>query len=747
MRKIFAIALMMTLACAAHATQAPTGLLCNLLAHPEKTVITDPRPSLGWIVNSDIQDDVQTSCQILVASTKEAIALGRGDLWDSGKVASAQSINVAYQGKALEPDHAYWWAVRTWNKNGAPSPYSAAQRFNTGTFAKTDRRWPGESRWVRMPDEGGAPRWTLEDRHPIAYHEVAAVKTIKKADGNYFLDFGRAAFATIKLTVAWQPRAGQPREAQLGINVGEKRKGDGIDPKPGGGVIFRKYQLAITPGRREYTLQLPRWIPHYPQSQPLPAHMPEVIPFRYCEVLAGALGATIETPIQLALYYEFDDAAADFTCASPDLKKIYELCKYSVKANTFNGDYAASERERMLYEADTYIHQLSHYGVDREFAIARYSVENMIYHASWPTEWISHVILMAWADTMQTGDTRLIERNYEELKPKTMLALAGPDGLISTRTGGQTPEFLKSIHLGGKLKDIVDWPTGEADGYDFQDYNTVVNAYHYRSLVLMGDIAATLKKTEDAAFYRERAARVKAAINDKMFDRKRGLYVDGVGTTHASLHANMFPLAFGLVPEEYRKGVVEFVKSKKMACSVYPANTLLEALYDAGEDKAALALLLEPGDRGWLNMLRVGSTITTEAWDIKYKANSGWTHAWSASPAHILPRKLVGIEPLEPGFGKVKIVPRPGGLKAATAKLPTIRGTIEAGFEQAEGKSFVIKVKLPVNVTARVELPALGGTAEEVTLDGKKIKGKLGNGRVIVEGVGSGAHRIERSVP
>ena len=747
MKKIMAIAILGLLAAVAHAAPAPSGLLCNLLAHPEKTVITDPRPGLGWIVNSDLQDDVQTAYQILIASSPEALTAQRGDQWDSGKVASAQSINVAYQGKALAPNQAYWWAVRTWNKNGEASPYSVAQRFNTGAFATASRRWPGESRWVQMKDEGGAPRWTLEDRHPIAYHEVAPAGLIKKENGDTFIDFGRAAFATIRLTVAWQPPAGAPREALLGLNVGEKRKGDGIDPKPGGGVIFRKYQLPLTPGRREYTLQLPRWQPRYPHSQPLPAHMPEVIPFRYCEVLAGALGATIETPIQLALYYEFDDAAADFTCASADLKRIYELCKYSVKANTFNGDYAASERERMLYEADTYIHQLSHYGVDREFAIARYSVENMIYHASWPTEWISHVILMAWADTIQTGDKKLIERNYDELKPKTMLALAGPDGLISTRTGGQTPEFLKSIHLGGKLKDIVDWPTGEADGYVFQDYNTVVNAYHYRSLVLMGEIAATLGKTEDTAFYKERAAKVKAAINEKMFDRKRGLYVDGVGTDHASLHANMFPLAFGLVPAEYRKGVVEYVKSKKMACSVYPANTLLEALFDAGEDQAALALLLEPGDRGWLNMLRVGSTITTEAWDIKYKANAGWTHAWSASPAHLLPRKLVGIEPLEPGFGKVKIAPRPGGLKQAAAKLPTIRGTIEAGFEQEEGKSFVMKVTLPVNITARVELPALGSASEEVILDGKKVKGKIENGRVIIDHVGSGSHQIERRVP
>ena len=164
-----------------------------------------------------------------------------------------------------------------------------------------------------------------------------------------------------------------------------------------------------------------------------------------------------------------------------------------------------------------------------------------------------------------------------------------------------------------------------------------------------------------------------------MFDPRRGIYVDGIGSSHASLHANLFPLAFGIVPEKHRQSVVEFIKSRGMACSVYPTVYLLEALYDAGEEQAALDLMTSDSDRSWLNMIRVGSTVTTEAWDIKYKKNSGWTHAWSSAPAQILPRKLMGIEPLEPGFGRVRIQPRPGNLTQASTRLPTIRGFITPG--------------------------------------------------------------------
>ena len=40
---------------------APTGLLCELLSHPELSLITDPTPDFGWIVNSDKPGDFQVA--------------------------------------------------------------------------------------------------------------------------------------------------------------------------------------------------------------------------------------------------------------------------------------------------------------------------------------------------------------------------------------------------------------------------------------------------------------------------------------------------------------------------------------------------------------------------------------------------------------------------------------------------------------------------------------------------------------
>jgi len=727
------------------AGDAPTGLLCNLLTRPEKCVITEPIPDFGWIVNSTQPSDRQSAYRIMVASSPNLLDNGEGDVWDSGKVVSEQSINVAYGGKPLVANASYWWRVRTWNKQDQPSAFSKPQRFNTGEFNRTGKKWPGESRWVEMADEVGKKTWTFEDRPPVEFHPNPAVVSMEKPDGSWFLDFGKAAFATLELTIEWTPSSPGVVECLVQVVIGEKSKGTTVDPKPGGGIIYRKVPLAIQPGKRLYTLELPRFVPRYPHSQAMPKQLPDVVPFRYCELLPGAEKITVETPKQLALWVDFDESASSFTSSNQALNDIYDLCRYSVKVNTFNGDYAASERERMMYEADSYIHQMSHYAVDRAFRTARYTSENMIFHASWPTEWISHSIFMAWADYLHTGNDRSIARYYDALKPKTMLALTGKGHLISTRTGLQNKKFHDSIHLSkSRLTDIVDWPTSEADGYDFKEFNTVVNACHYQSLVLMTKIAGALGKQEDAKFYQQHADKVRVAINANMFDSKRGLYIDGIGSNHASFHANLFPLAFGIVPEKHRGKVVDFIKSRGMACSVYPTVYLLDALYDAGEEQAALDLMTSDSDRSWLNMIRVGSTVTTEAWDVRYKKNSGWTHAWSSAPAQIIPRKLIGIEPLEPGFGKVRIHPRPGNLTHASARLPTIRGFIDAGFKRPTANSFELHVTLPTNMTAEVALPDLGGSSDELIVNGKPVKGRLAGDRIWLDRLESGTYHIIR---
>ena len=88
----------------------------ELLSNPSEAVITDAQPEFGWIVNDGRRGAKQTAWQILVATSERALNRDRGNMWDSGKVTSDQSINVEYAGKQLQSRRGYYWKVRTWDQ-------------------------------------------------------------------------------------------------------------------------------------------------------------------------------------------------------------------------------------------------------------------------------------------------------------------------------------------------------------------------------------------------------------------------------------------------------------------------------------------------------------------------------------------------------------------------------------------------------------------------------------------------------
>lgn len=233
----------------------------------------------------------------------------------------------------------------------------------------------------------------------------------------------------------------------------------------------------------------------------------------------------------------------------------------------------------------------------------------------------------------------------------------------------------------------------------------------------MGRIANVIGEQADAAYFEKEASDFRERFNKVFFDKELGHYVDGDTTRHASLHANMFPVAFGMVPANRLDGVLEFIRSRKMACSVYGSQFLMDALYEASDSEYALSMLTKTDDRSWYNMIRVGSTISLEAWDNKYKPNQDWNHAWGAVPANAIPRKLMGVEPLLPGFEKVRIKPQLASLAWAKALIPTIRGAVKVDVDNADGK-YVMRLTVPANMTADVYMPLMS-KKYEVRIDGQ----------------------------
>ena len=145
--------------------------------------------------------------------------------------------------------------------------------------------------------------------------------------------------------------------------------------------------------------------------------------------------------------------------------------------------------------------------------------------------------------------------------------------------------------------------------------------------------------------------------------------------------------------------------------------------------------------RSWLNMLRLGSTISLEAWDDIYKPNQDWNHAWGAAPANIIPRHLVGVEPTSPGFATMRIKPQIADLREIDAVIPTIRGTVSVSIRKTKD-SCQFSITTPANTKSEVWLLKEDDN-QTIFFGNKAIAPFLKDGFYVVPDVGSGSHQFE----
>ena len=723
MKSIFiSAALVFLLIVQVQAQQRPSGLLTDLLHCTDKVYIggyastvsledadkvledvqfaeiRSSRPTFSWIVPGEADGTMQIGYRIIVANTRKDASEGNGNVWDSKHVQSSASIGVLFGAGDLQPAKTYYWRVKVFTTTGGESDWSEVKAFRTAASLS-------------------AYQSSFEPLVKTAQRPVG-VSTVGEAR---LFDFGKDAFGQLLISLG----AANDHDT-VQISLGEGLKNGLVDQSPGGTIRYQQYNLPLMKGWHTYRIKIRSDKRNTgPAAVLMPSYIGEVLPFRYVQVDGHSLSSPVELTREM-VHYPFGLDPATFSSSNDTLNKIWELCKYSIKATSFAGVYVDGDRERIPYEADALINQLGHYGVDREYAMARRSSEYLLQHPTWPTEWILQALIISWNDYLYTGDARSLVANYEVLKARTLSALKEKTGLISTRTGLQTPEFSASINFKDQIKDIVDWPVSGTDGFVFDNYNSVINAFHYKALVLMEKIATATGNRADAGKYAAEHKKFKEVFNKRFLNTALGIYKDGDSTGHSSLHANMFALNLGLVPERYVPSVMKFIRSRGMASSVYGSQFLMDALYDGGEADHALALLTATGDRSWYNMIRVGSTITLEAWDNKFKPNQDWNHAWGAAPANIIPRRLMGVEPMTPGFETVRVMPQMGNLAHADLTMPTIRGNIEIGLRNEE--EFKMYLTLPANMSAEIYLPVIVGKNilrhDEKVIKVRRLKGK-----------------------
>lgn len=533
---------------------------------------------------------------------------------------------------------------------------------------------------------------------PVETHPIAPVAFLTNANGRAFVDFGKAAFGWLELLPP-PGFTGGVCSAMVGESVWP---GHVVNCWPAGS-IRRAWCDGIRLPASDGPLRIPfdadRRNTRYSKQIPpikIPQQYGTIMPFRYVEFFDEPFPIGPGNVRMVAMNYPMDMTASSFRSSSPELDEVYDFCKYSVYATSFAGLYVDGDRERVPYEADAYINQLGHLAIDANGKMARATLAYLLEHPTGPTEWRQHAIKMAWTDWMSGGDHKVLALFYPHLKDHGLFAdRVRADGLLAS-----PPDRLVFDYT-----DIIDWPPANRDGFEFRPANAVANAFYFRNLTEMAEMAEALEKHAEAAEYRSMALRVRTAYREKFLDRRTGLFVDGEGSSHSSLHANAFAVVFGLAEELEMPRVADYLESRGMVCSVYVAQYLLEALFRAGRSAAAVRLMTARGKNSWLGMKEQGATMTMEAWNLEDKHNLDWNHAWGAAPLNVIPRFVLGVRQLEPGCAKILVHPQLGGLHSVTGKVPTVRGPVSV---EVVRDRLTVTLPVPATIVWREKIHEVG---------------------------------------
>ncbi|GHV49609.1 hypothetical protein FACS1894181_08980 [Bacteroidia bacterium] len=154
-----------------------TGLSCEQAGNP--LGIDTRQPRFSWVIESTENDVRQSAYEIIVSTGKPAIDKNQGDVWQTGKVVSDETLFIPYEGAALQPFTRYYWKVRGYDAAGTPSPWSNEAWFETAMLDAADwvAQWIGDGSKQFTRDED----FYQNDPMPLFRKSFSINKTIASA--------------------------------------------------------------------------------------------------------------------------------------------------------------------------------------------------------------------------------------------------------------------------------------------------------------------------------------------------------------------------------------------------------------------------------------------------------------------------------------------------------------------------------------------------------------------------------------
>jgi alpha-L-rhamnosidase len=184
MKLVAVVFLVSSLTVSAAESTSVEDLVCEYHTNPVGIDVQKPR--LSWKIFSDQKNVLQSAYEIRVADSPSNLNRKNRLIWDSGKVSSSQSVNVEYQGPALEPMQRVYWQVRIWDNQNKATKWSEPAYWEMGLTQP--ELWTAS--WITMENEkemeGSKPSHYLRKEFSTS-KKIASARVYVSALGLYEL--------------------------------------------------------------------------------------------------------------------------------------------------------------------------------------------------------------------------------------------------------------------------------------------------------------------------------------------------------------------------------------------------------------------------------------------------------------------------------------------------------------------------------------------------------------------------------
>ncbi len=536
-----------------------------------------------------------------------------------------------------------------------------------------------------------APGGRLADQKSPSDTEIVCLRprTINEVKpGMYVLDFGQVLTGWVRMRVTGV------RGQSVQLRFGEELWPDGkINYYSTGSGWSQQKDVYILSGK-ETELYEPAFTWHG---------------FRYMEV-QGYPGKPCREDFEAVHIRSGVERCGKFSCSSALINEIQKASLWSMAGGLHGGiPLDSPHRERQGYGGDALITAkalMYSYGMQGfyadwmdDFADAQDQKTGFIPHTV-PCQdggggpaWGCAMIVITWLLYRYYGDERTASLHFDSMA----------DWMAFLRTG------MKDGIVEGEGEDrgcLGEWSTPGEILIPPRFVNTFFYGYCAR---MLAELAGAIGREADARFFGQEYQNTVLAFRREFYDAASGRYSIGAQGTEA--FANKLGSIRARELEQVRAYLSRHVAEDcggNLDTGIFGTPFLFETLVEFGLGDAAYRMITSVTYPGYGYMLANGATGLWEYWEKEYgfyQCAGNHNQPMFGSISGCFYEKLAGISPLEPGYKKIGIAPKPiGELRFVSADVETPYGKVCVDWER-NGDEFLLNLDIPANTTARVEVP------------------------------------------